>query len=243
MIKKLEFFSSVPGLAETFPIKPSKEVIPKWAYAAKADYIKTKDRHEIHIFKCPGIFEMYTTGFIVNSWHDIDIETDGERFRMTIPDAKLETLLGKEAIQEQTHSGIAKFLPKRPWSCKSILKINTPWHVLAPKGVKLLMIPIPYSDYHDFESCIGILDPALSTEINVQGYWNNLSPGKHYIRAGTPLAQLIPITEKTLEFVVRDANQYDLAWLTKRSYLNYIGFLLNRSKLREAYDRMVTWRS
>lgn len=240
---KIEFFSSVPGLAETFPIRASREVIPKWAYAAKSDYIKNKDRHEIHLYKCPGIFEMYTTGFIVSTWHDIDIQTDGERFRMTIPDAKLEKMLGKDAVQEQSFSGIAKFLPKRPWSCKSILKINTPWHVLAPKGIKFLMIPMPYSDYFDFESCIGILDPALSSEINVQGYWNNLSPGQHLIKAGTPLAQLIPLTEKNYELIVRDANQSDNNWLQKRSYLNYIGFLLNRTKLRSAYERFVEWRS
>lgn len=239
---KIEFFSSVPGVAETFPVRASREVIPKWVHAAKADYVKNKDKHDIHIYKCPGIFEMYMTGFVVTSWHDIEIETDGVRFRMTIPDAKLETLLGKQAVQEQTHLGVAKFLPQRPWSTKSILKINTPWHVLAPRGVKFMMIPMPYTDYFDFESCIGILDPALSTEINVQGYWNNLTPGKHFIKAGTPMAQLIPITERNLDFVVRDATDGDRQWLTKRTYLNYIGFVFNRNKLRDAYERFIKWK-
>jgi len=238
-MNRIEFFSTVPGVAETFPIRASREVIPKWVHAAKADYVKNKDRHDIHIFKCPGIFEMYTTGYILTSWHDFEIETDGSRFRMTIPDAKLETFLDKTCLQEQTFNGVAKFLPKRPWSTQSILKINTPWHVLAPKGVKFLMIPIPYSDNFDFESCIGILDPALSTELNVQGYWNNLSKGLHYVRAGTPLAQLIPITERTLDFVVRDMDKFDELWIKKRKYLNYIGFMLNRTKIREAYERFI----
>ena len=239
---KIEFFSGVSGVAETFPIRASREVIPKWVYSAKADYVKNKDKRDIHIYKCPGIFDMYMTGYIVSSWHDIEIETDGDRFRITIPDAKLETLLGKQAVQEQTHLGVAKFLPQRPWSAKSILKINTPWHVMAPRGIKFLMTAIPYTDYFDFESCTGILDPALSTEINVQGYWNNLKPGKHMIRAGTPLAQLIPLTERNLEFVVRDATEHDRQWLDKRGYLNYIGFVFNRAKLRDAYERFIRWK-
>ena len=61
MTKKIEFFSSVPGVAETFPIVPARQVLPGWIHQARADYLKQKDKRELHIFKCPGIFEMFGT--------------------------------------------------------------------------------------------------------------------------------------------------------------------------------------
>ncbi|MEY3311163.1 MAG: Cyanophage [Bacteroidota bacterium] len=237
---KIIFFSSVLGLAETFPIRPAKEVVPKWAYVARQDYIKNKDKKEMHVYKCPGIFDTFGTGYIISAWHDLELETDGLKFRMTIPDNKLNELLEKETVQEQTwNAAITKFIPKPPWAVKSILKINTPWHVIAPKGVKFLMVPLPYPDEFSFQSCIGILDPGVSSELNVQGYWNNNSPGIHTIKAGTPLAQIIPITEKTYDFIVRDMNDQDKKWIEKRKYLNFFGFILNRSKIKEAYERMI----
>lgn len=238
-MSKLIFFSTVVGLAETFPIKPAREIVPKWAYVARQDYLKNKEKKEIHIFKCPGIFDTFSSGFILPAWHDLEIETDGIKFRLTIPDNKLNELLEKDTVQEQTWNGnAAKFIPKPPWAVKSILKINTPWHIIAPKGVKLLMIPLPYPDEFNFQSCIGILDPGVSSELNVQGYWTNLTPGKHLIKAGTPLAQIIPISEKTYDYVVRDMIEQDKLWVEKRKYLNYFGFILNRSKIKEAYERI-----
>lgn len=237
---KIVFFSSVLGLAETFPVRPSREFVPKWAYVARQDYMKNKTKKEMHIYKCPGIFDTFGTGYIVPAWHDLELETDGLKFRLTIPDNKLNELLEKETVQEQTwNADLTKFIPKPPWAVKSILKINTPWHVIAPKGVKFLIMPLPYPDDFNFQSCIGILDPGVSSELNVQGYWNNVSPGVHTIKAGTPLAQIIPITEKTYDYIVRDMNEYDKKWIEKRKYLNFFGFILNRSKIKEAYERMI----
>jgi len=235
---KIIFFSSVLGLAETFPIRPAKEVVPKWAYVARQDYIKNKDKKEMHIYKCPGIFDTFGSGYIISAWHDIELETDGSKFRLTIPDKQLNELLEKETLQEQTwNANIVKFIPKPPWAVKSILKINTPWHILAPKGVKFLIIPLPYPDDFQFQSCIGILDPGVSSELNVQGYWNDTGTGPRVIKAGTPLAQVIPITEKNYAHIVRDKTDSDSKWLQKRKFLNFFSFILNRNKIKESYER------
>jgi|LauGreDrversion4_2_1035121.scaffolds.fasta_scaffold29647_2 hypothetical protein len=233
-MKKIEFFSSIEGVAGAFPIRPAQEVIPKWVYAAKTDYMKS-DKKDIHIYKCPGIFDMFTTGYIISNWIDVEIKTNEVGFNVTIPDPTLQDLLGKDIIQSQVHDGLAKHIPKKPWSVKSILKLNTPWHVITPKNVKLLILPLPYPDTFEFESAIGVLDPSISTEINIQGYWN-LQNQSHTIKAGTPLAQIIPMTEQQLELVVRDKNKHDELWLQKRKYLTYFSFIFNRLKTKEAYN-------
>ena len=242
MAKKIiEFFSSVKGVAETFPIKSAKEVIPSWVNEARKDFLiqqKKAGRELLHITRCPGIFHLFNTGYIVSAWHDIEIRGEGE---IVIPDNMMNNLLEKDAVTVQGGDNIAKFIPKRPWSHPSILKLNTPWHILAPKGIKFLMIPIPYTDYLDFESCIGILDPGYSSEINVQGYWNK-TVGVHLIKAGTPIAQLIPLTEKSYDYVVRDMNQNDERWIKKRRYLNHFSFQFARNLVRNAYIKHVKGR-
>lgn len=230
---KIEFFSSVAGVAESFPILNAKDCIPNWINVARADYIKS-NKKDLHIFKCPGIIDILTTGFVVTAWHDVEIEPKDQSINVTIPDGKLNELLGKESVQIQSPNNIAKHLPKRPWSHKGIIKINTPWHVWSK--CKLLVIPMPYTENFDFESTSGILDPGIANEINIQGYWNT---GISVIKAGTPLCQLIPLTERQYSMVCRDANTKDMFWLTKRKYFNNFAFILQRQKLKQAYNKEI----
>ena len=149
--KTIEFFSSIQGVAEAFPISVAKENLPSWVNDARKDFLvaqKTQERGFQHIARCPGIFHLFNIGYIISMWFDLEITGS----RITIPDKQINELLNKECFGTQYGNGIAKHIPKRPWSSKDILKINTPWHVMAPKDVKFLMIPIPYTDFFDFES-------------------------------------------------------------------------------------------
>jgi len=227
---KLEFFSTVDGVADAHPILPAREVIPKWVNNARAEYLTDKQR--VNVFRCPGIMDLFGAGYVVTAWHDIKVESLGE-LKVYAPNSALEELLGYPPLS--THSDVAKHIPHRPWSHKSILKINTPWHVKSK--VKFMMIPLPYSENFDIESTIGIWDPAVSSEINVQLYVNRI--GTFDIKAGTPLCQLVPITEKTYELVVRDMNTADEKWIKRRQYLNNMNFVLNRNIIKNAYRAFI----
>ena len=65
-------------------------------------------------------------------------------------------------------------------------------------------------------------------------YWNRIR-GTRIIKAGTPLAQFIPITEKNYNFKVRDKNKKDELWLKKRKYLNFFSFNFSRNKVKDSY--------
>ena len=233
---KIEFFSTVPGVAQAFPITLAKDTLPQWVSTARADYLQ-KNKSENHIYKCPGIFELLTTVYIVHAWHDIQIDTNTGKMTAYAPTDEMEQLLDQPPLQVQTATGAAFHLPKRPWSHQDIIKFNTPWHVLAPKDVKLMMIPIPYTENFTFEACSGILDPGVASEINIQAYCNVL--GNTTIKAGTPLAQLVPMSEKTFDLVVRDMNTSDNRWVKIRKYLNSFSYVLNRKKVKEGYNAHV----
>jgi hypothetical protein len=235
-MKQIKFFSTIPGVADAFPILESKNSMPSWMQAARLDYMK-QNKRDLTILRCPGVVDLLTTGYIVTAWHDIDVEVQPHKFSVTIPDQSLNDMLEKDSIQVQTPDGLAKHIPKRPWSQKAILKINTPWNLMAPKGLKFMMIPLPYTESFEFEAAPGILDPGYSTELNVQGYVNVPAGTTLTIKAGTPLAQLVPMSNEQYEFVCRDMTEEDKTWAVKRKFLNKFAFIFQRNTVKESYEK------
>jgi hypothetical protein len=132
---------------------------------------------------------------------------------------------------------IADSLPTKPGRLKSIIKFTTSWNVIAPEGVKFLIVPIPYPDSYEFESTPGILDSSISSELNAQLYWNKLE-GRHTVLAGTPLFQLIPLTDEKFEVEVRNATPSDLDWVKRRRYFLNISFGPKRGFLKNLYNKI-----
>lgn len=228
---KIEFYSTIDGVVDTFPIQEAKNCLPSWLGLAKQEYLKNKN--DINVYRCPGIVELLTTGFIVSAWHDIDIHIDTNQHLCTqMPSLELEQLLGNDTTQIQGGDSIGKFIPKKPWSHNDILKINTPWNVVVPKDIKLLILPISYTDNHQTESTIGILDPSISNEINIQLYVNATG----LLKAGTPLAHIIPLTDEKCELIVRNMNNKDVLWQKKKKFFNNFSFVLNRKVIKKAYQ-------
>ena len=89
---------------------------------------------------------------------------------------------------------------------------------------------------YDPEAATGILDPSISTELNVQGYWNK-KRGEVQLKAGHALAHLIPLTEETYDYEVRDATENDLEWAKKRLYYQIHGFKVNKALIKQMYNK------
>lgn len=236
--KKIEFVSLVPGVQDAYPVTPASNFRPKWTELALSDYKRQKDNgpNFNHIALCPGIFDLYKTGFIVPMWHDIMVKTDGDgkTYQYAVPNYDGLQIDGVNQPVGKHTDDIIKYLPKRPHSLSGVIKFNTPWRIIAPKNVKFLMLPVPYDDNMAFDASIGLLDPAVSNEINVQVYWNVLN-GEHKVKAGTPLCYLLPLTEDKIDFVIRDATEHDLSWEKKKSYMMSSNFFPARKKLAEMW--------
>jgi hypothetical protein len=238
-MKKIEFYSKVPGLPDLFPIVDAKDALPKWAKAARDSYVKKKEQTTgriNHIYQCPGIFDLFNHGYVIPMWHDVVITTNGnpDEFGWTIPSTDLTEFDKETSIIENQTNGFGSVLPIKPWSLNTLIKVNTPWNVVAPRGVKFLIIPIAYPDSFEFESSIGILDPGYSNEINIQLYYN-VHKGDVLIKAGTPLAHIIPLSEQNFELVCREINAVDKFWIAKRKYFNSATFAIKRNIIKESY--------
>jgi hypothetical protein len=241
---KIIFFSAIDGVAETNPIQEASKFKFNWVEAAKEDYRKRADElkgKNPHIYRCPGIFDLMSTGYIVPLSWDVIIETQGDdaEFSWTLPTGIFEKMLNSKIVDGHFPEGIAKHLPKKPGSLSAIVKINSPWHVVAPEGVKFLVIPLPYPDDFSFEHTHGILDPSISTETNLQFRWNKLN-GTHMLKAGTPMCQLIPLSSEKFDLEVRDATEEDKEWLKKRLYINNHTFVVKRPSIKAAYTKFLS---
>lgn len=241
-MRKITFFSSLPGVPDLYPIIPASQYRPAWIKAARDDYkeaFKKADGDKfVHLYRCPGIFDIMSTGYIVPMPWDVTIETfgDGGDFKWTIPSEDLQRLTKTQLVNGHMDNGPAKYLPSKPGSLRSFIKFNTPWYIIAPKDVKFLVIPLPYTDSHEFESVHGILDPGYSAEVNIQMRWNVMK-GKHTVKAGTPMCQLIPLTNEKFELEVREATEKDWGWIHKRNYFFNFSFLFKRNVLKEMYHK------
>ena len=72
----VKFVSSVPGVADMFPIRPMSSYKPNWTKKAMEDYKKNYKPNDkgSHIALCPGIFDLFKFGWYVSAWYDVHIK-------------------------------------------------------------------------------------------------------------------------------------------------------------------------
>ena len=243
-MKKIEFFSTIPGVAEAFPITEAKNFRPEWTKAAIKDLTDKKSKvinndtgRFTHLAYCPGIFDLFKTGYIVPMWYDVNIKTqkDMPGFSWTVANENFGTLSDMRFIDTHNEK-MTSVIPKRKGTINSVVKINTPWNVIVPEGLKLLCLPINYPDHYDYESTTGLLDPSQSSEINIQMNWN-IEDDERLIKAGEPLMHIIPLSEDTFDLEIRTANEKDLKWVSMLNYIKTFSFGPTRQIASKLYKR------
>lgn len=243
----IHFFSVVDGVHESYPIIRASDFKPKWFNASKKSYqlhseLANKNGIKlIHSYRCPGIFDILHTGFIVPCPIDIKIDTTDqiENFRWSIASPYVygqhdEFSYLHPIVTANDAFGVAEHLPQKTGAMKTLIKIHTPWHVVAPPGVKFLCLPVPYADDDIFEHCPGILNPALATAIHFQLYCK-ITNGTGLIKAGQPLMHLVPMSDKIFNMTVNYATSKELQWVKKRAYFLGMSFNMNKNTFTNIY--------
>tara|TARA_R110002153_G_scaffold183037_1_gene336277 strand:+ start:53 stop:814 length:762 start_codon:yes stop_codon:yes gene_type:complete len=241
---KIEFVSRIKGVADIYPVLKASQYKRKWVDVALKDY---KEHHQemktkTHLMRCPGIFSLLNEGYILTTWHDVIITTkkgeEGFSWQVPMNESDNKEMFDVAPIDAQYES-ITKWFPKNERQTNTFVKINSPINVIAPKGIRLLIAPIPYPDQFDFECASGILDPSESTELNAQLKWFK-EDGEVLIKAGTPIAHLIPIcnSKTKIEIVNRDANKKELMFMKTIMNLNAFTFDESIHKFKKKIKNM-----
>ena len=233
---KIEFFHNEPSILENFPIIESKELKLKWVKRARKDIENSAVDipSTSHLVRCPGIFDLFKYGYVIPLHKDIAIKSKGTNFEWHSIMAESD----KSKLVNGFSEHITNLTPTPPWSANFIVKINTGWNVIAPKGVNFLQLPIAYPDTFEFTAAIGILNPTVSTQINFPMFWHGTDK-ETIIKAGTPLGHLIPLSEKRYQMVQRNMNQQDKDWMEKVNSMQGSTFwpYTTRKKMVNMYNK------
>jgi len=193
---EIKFICSMQAVKDTMPIVRSGQIPRPWIKkVARQHGYDDGDGRNRSSSRCPGIIDVMREGFVIRAWCDITIVIDGDNFTWKIPH-EINGPAGNNVEVITAHHDFNLFqhlenLPRH--SFNHVLKINTPWYIDIPKGYKLLQIPVTYVDQNTFTSFIGMMEYDLGLHSLNIPFVLHKNRGEVTIKAGTPLAQLIPI--------------------------------------------------
>ena len=231
MTPEIQFVSLVEGIEETMPIIPVSEQKYDWVKRAG---VQTKERNQGQTVKsrntlrCPAIFQFRNMGFLMRAPFDILIKIKSEtEYEWEHGSPQYEELL--KLVSHHDLELMYNFMNSWPKdTMKIILKLNLPWALRIPKGYDVLMIDPFYKDDNRFTVCPGTFESQLGIgQLNVPVMWHS-TKGEFLIKAGTPIAQLVPIKRETV-------SHQNLNLTTDKNFRrdSAITFL----KIRESFER------
>jgi hypothetical protein len=192
----IRFYSLEPAVVDLFPIVPAGTLHRTW----RQPEIKKKKCPFSGLSSssnCPAITTFSSLGYVVVAPADFIIKTDGDGVSFNWQTNCIFTKGMNGYIASHDEAQTVPILDDPDNTLKTIIKIETPWRVKASDDVVLLQTPVHYMNENRFSVATGILDPKFAHVVNVQMFWKVLN-GETVIKAGTPLAQYIPMSRKYL---------------------------------------------
>lgn len=244
--REIVFHCAIPYGQHIFPIEEASIANRSWIknclewfkdYAKKAH----PSQHLRSPHRCPGIKAIGNTGFIAKAHRDVIIETTGDGKTVQFWD---NTDMPRD---QQNDTGI--FEPelfgdhlekaKPLGAIRSVLKIDLPWMITAPKDIVFIVMGVPYNDDNRFQITPGLLDPLYACQLNAVMWWM-VPKGIETIKRGTPLIQLIPIKRQKVydSWRMQSASKEMMDKVNITTYAVASVQLANYSHLKEASNQL-----
>lgn len=209
---KIVFDCNIPGVEQIMPIIPARDLQHVWVTRARHELANIcKDptwnmQRMIHTARCPGIFALQRHGWVMRTWQDFTIETYGNdsEFNWATPiDQKLKYPEVGDYVGSHPEFQYARFMDTwRADSLKTLLKINSGWTCVVPKGYYLLELPVAHSGETRFTTVSGFFSREQGpAQMNPQFIWH-VPTGKTLVRAGTPIAQYILVPKDKIDMQI-----------------------------------------
>lgn len=180
----VDCFTEIEELPKFFPIIHASERYPSF-WKNLPTTIPAGGPSRGTMKTCPGVSDLYRTGFIIQAWSDIwvDINTGDIRWEpRPVAESHNPSQWG-EAIKNHYH-----------------LKLVSPWRIREKTGVKFLFTNTLWHD-EDFKPRVlnGIVEYKYQHTSSVNMIVpKNMFPKSITIPAGKELAQVIPLSEKEI---------------------------------------------
>jgi len=228
----IEFFYTIPSAEYIEPVIPAAKYKRSWFRRAAAKMMDEKKQPGfgsnfcLSTTKCPAIPAIMSTGYVVRTWQDITIETNGDGRSVewvSALDQKGLFMESSDAISFHTEEQLSMFMENWPDDQLKIpVKFCLPVRIKLKKGYKALIMPVAYDDENRFEAYSGIIDstfPYAPLYINVK--WRVLN-GKSLIEAGTPLAQILVFRDEKITHKFNQANPVHIHFYDALSNIKFV---------------------
>ena len=244
---KITFVNLAPGIAEMYPIIKSNTLKRDWVEKNAKDLAQFQQdikkcpiddvtintlKYGGHIVRCPGIRKYLNSGYIIPAPWDITIETngDGVNFKSsTLSPQRNGKPVYAHAVTPHSKEQFNDYTALPLNTLKNVIKIMTLWHILPNPDYVFLVTPPLYNNEPRFSGPVGIQDPLMDVQINIFLYWHVLQ-GRETIKAGTPIAQYIPIPRDMIE---PDIECRTSTWQEENSFIGMAN-IIQSSQNRDA---------
>lgn len=254
----LQFYPRYDLLASDAPIIPAVRFTRGWIAGHKKAFkasVKTgplvSNAHALSTHRCPALVTLFSSGYIVPAHRDFCIHTSGDIENPTvlegssvgIPDPNSDlshgSIISSAPFGPHMLGGIHRPYPER--TPNMIFKLEPVWSVWAPRDITLLILGVPFADNYDFTIVPGFLDTQLNPLIQPLLWWHHHDRRDVYIKKGTPLLQLIPISRSDLKRGMEIVTDPKLRREERRLfeellYLRESQFVMNYGRLRKSVD-------
>jgi len=182
----IDCFTWNKEIAELFPVLHAKESLPDfWKTLPTTVPLAGPGRGTMKT--CPGVSELYKTGLILQSWSDLYVDIDNNSLKWDPQPAA------------ESHN-VAQF--NNYFKHYYHLKFVSPWKFIEKTGVKFLYTNLFWHD-ETFKPMVvnGMIEYKYqhTTSCNMM-IPKNMYPKSTIIPAGKPLCQIIPLSEKEVNF-------------------------------------------
>lgn len=191
--KKMKKISFIPNSQIIFdvvePPIPSKKIIPEW-YKKSTRFFDgneytMKNENIADIKSCIPFFDSISSGYIQNTWFDIQVESFGEEVSLRWRAEEFDDTFSTRPVET------AKHFPKPEGVFNSHFVFRYPYSIKTPPGYSTLFTQ-PFNRFDTpFIALTGIVDTdTLITNGNYPIFIKKGFSG--VINSGTPILQMIP---------------------------------------------------
>lgn len=186
----VDCFTYMPTLSQLYPPVLATEKVPTWWKSLTTTVKSPTGPMRSTMKTCPGVSDLFRTGIILQAWHDLYLDWSDQ---VTLPTG----VYWEPQDVGEVHS------PSQ-WGNNSLFKdyvhfkFLSPWRFVEKTGVRWLFIN-PY--WHDpnikYHVPPGMLEYKYQHATNVNMFLpKNSFPKNLTIPVGTPLAHIIPMSDK-----------------------------------------------
>ena len=235
----IEFSCEDWAIRKYAPVLPANQFIPQ-AYkdltpGDRCPYDPDKKQGVRTAKTCPAVNQYLGTGYIIPAWCDMEVDFTNEGM------GTFQTANPKYGFEHHTEYQFGNLL-NSCFEFRTILKLNSPWHIITKPGYDLIWLPLWYHN-KNYQAVPGMTcnkEIYVAEPINLGFH----KPEKTEIKLGDPLVQIIPIKRENINATSvpfteshhrRHIASWGLNYLSKMGWRNFFNppakFTLDRKGL------------